>query len=378
MAARVDAVLIIGGGPAGLATALELRRRQVAAVVIERSAYDDRRIGEHLTPQGLLDLKALDPTPLDQAGVHAESAGVTAYWGAEIANYTDYFLHPGQRGLNLSRPRFDADLARAAESSGATILRLSSLKRASRNNAVWQVDVDHNGSTIQVAASFVVDATGRSAAFSCRQGARICAHDWQVAIAALQDGADDAHPDTRSIVEAVESGWWYFAPISAGRSICMFVTDSDLLPRGAKQELCAWWRDQLSQTVHMSRRFRSLVHSGDLFIRSARSQCLDVPIGSGWLAVGDAAMAFDPLASQGIIKALDHGKRAAASIYALLKGDDLSLDRFALHVRNEYAAFLAMKAQYYRLEQRWPQSKFWQRRTTIAKSPIIREIADDV
>jgi len=371
--ARADTVLIVGGGPAGLATALELRRRHIAAVVIERSAYEDRRIGEHLTPQGVLDLKAIDPTLLDQAGVHSESAGVTAYWGSEIANHTDYFLHPGQRGLNLLRPLFDADLARAAEASGVTILRLSSLKRAARRNDVWQVDIDRDGSIDHVAASFVVDATGRSAAFSRQQGAKICAHDRQVAIVAFQDGADDAYLNTRSIVEAAESGWWYFAPINARRSICMFVTDVDLLPRGAKQELCAWWHDQLSQAVHVPRRFRNLVHRSNFFTRSARSQCLDVPIGLGWLAVGDAAIAFDPLASQGIVKALDHGKRAAASICAFLKGEDLSLERFALHLRYEYAAFHAMKAKYYRLEQRWPQSVFWQRRTTIAISPTYSE-----
>ena len=124
MRARDDAVLIVGGGPAGLATALELAHRHIAAMVVERSAYDDLRIGEHLTPPGVLDSGRSIPPFLGPAGVHGESAGVTAYWGSETANHTDYFLHPGQHGLNLSRPRFDADLARAAESSGVTIFRL--------------------------------------------------------------------------------------------------------------------------------------------------------------------------------------------------------------------------------------------------------------
>src|SRR5262249_62151318 len=108
-------------------------------MVVERSAYNDLRIGEHLTPPGVLRLRALDPAFPGPAGVHGESAGVTAYWGSETANHTDYFLHPGQHGLNLSRPRFDADLARAAEASGVTILRIGSLKRAVRRNAVSQV-----------------------------------------------------------------------------------------------------------------------------------------------------------------------------------------------------------------------------------------------
>src|SRR5690349_9257845 len=99
MRAHDAAVLIVGGGPAGLATAMELARRHISSVVVERSSYDDLRIGEHLTPAGVLQLKALNlGLP---AHLHSPSAGVIAYWGSETANYMDYFLHPGQRGLNL-------------------------------------------------------------------------------------------------------------------------------------------------------------------------------------------------------------------------------------------------------------------------------------
>jgi 2-polyprenyl-6-methoxyphenol hydroxylase-like FAD-dependent oxidoreductase len=185
--ARDFAVLVVGGGPAGLATARELARRHISAVVVERSAYDDVRVGEHLTPAGVLQLRALDPAFSAPAGVHGESAGVTAYWGSETAHYTDYFLHPGQHGLNLSRPRFDGDLARAAESYGITIWRSAFLKRAARSNAVWQVEIDRNGSTDQLAISLIVDATGRLATFSRQQGARIHTHDRQIAVVAFQD-----------------------------------------------------------------------------------------------------------------------------------------------------------------------------------------------
>jgi flavin-dependent dehydrogenase len=360
------AVLIIGGGPAGLATAIELARLNVAAVVVERSAYDDRRLGEHLTPAGALQLRAFDRGFQAPAGLHGRSAGVTAYWGSETANHTDYFLHPGQYGLNLSRPQFDADLALAAESSGIKILRAASLQRAVRSSAAWQVDIDRDGGTDQVTATFVVDATGRPATFARGQGARIHAHDRQVAVAAFWDGADQAGSNTRSLVETVETGWWYYARIGATRTMCMFVTDDDLLPRGSARDVRAWWLDKLSLAVHVSRRVADIAPFCEFVTRSARSQCLDIPFGPDWLAVGDAAMAFDPLASQGIVKALDHGRRAAAAISAHLQGDDVSLETYALRLRHEYAAFEATRAQYYSLERRWPSSIFWQRRIAVA------------
>ena len=142
----------------------------------------------------------------------------------------------------------------------------------------------------------------------------------------------------------------------------MLVTDDDMLPRGANSNQRAWWFEQLGSTAQLAHRFRNFQPSQRLIVRSARSQHLDPPCGRGWLAVGDAAMAFDPLASQGIAKALDHGKRAASSIAAYLSGDAMSLERLALDLRREYASYRATRADYYRIETRWPQSVFWKRR----------------
>lgn len=359
---RDRTVLIIGGGPAGLATALELSRLDVAAVVVERSAYDDRRVGEHLTPAGVLHLRTFDPSLQASVALHRRSAGVTAYWGSETANHTDYFLHPGQYGLNLSRPQFDADLAGMAESSGIRVLRGASVARAIRSNAAWQVDINCDGAMDQITACFVVDATGRPATFARGQAARINTRDRQVAIAAFWDRADPADSNTRSLVETVENGWWYCAPIGVNRIMCMLVTDDDLLPRGSARDLRTWWLDQLGRALHVPDKVTDISPTCELVTRSARSQCLDITFGPDWLATGDAAMAFDPLASQGIVKALDHGRRAAAAISAHLQGDNTSLQTYASHLKHEYATFEATRAQYYSMERRWPTSTFWRRR----------------
>jgi flavin-dependent dehydrogenase len=341
---------------------MELARQGLAAVVIERSAYDDLRVGEHLQPTSVLRLRALSARvnlPLDG---HFASAGVVAYWGSETANHMDYFVHPGQHGLNLSRPRFDAEFARVCESSGVTVMRSASLLRAVRNDSTWEAEILADGAATTLLTSVIVDATGRAATFARRQGARVRAHDRQVAMVAFGGGSNGKDPCTRSIVEAAEPGWWYGATIDRERRICMLVTDDDLLPRGTKSNLHAWWLEQLSRTMQVRHWFGTCEPSEPLSVRSARSQCLDVAHGIGWVAVGDAALAVDPLSSQGIANALDHGTRAAASIATYLAGEHSSLETFARDLQRKYAAYRATRTRYYRLETRWRESVFWKRR----------------
>jgi flavin-dependent dehydrogenase len=354
---RGYSVLIVGGGPAGLATAIELSEFGIFPLVIERSDYDDVRIGEHLQPSAVLRLRAIEARSNLSLGTHVVSAGVEAYWGSETPNYTDYFFHPGQHGLNLSRPRFDAELARACELSGATVLRSATLMRALKRKTGWEVDIAIGGKTQSCQVSLIIDATGRAATFARSQGAKVYAHDRQIAVVAFDDSNNGTH--TRSLVETAEIGWWYSAPIGPTRSICMLVTDDDLLPRGARSDLCAWWRDQLSRTAQLAHRFRGTGPPHRLVVRSARSQCVVPPCGIGWFGVGDAAMAFDPMASQGIAKAFAHGKRAAADIALHLAGEASFLERLALNLEREYMAYRATRADYYRIEKRWSRSMFW-------------------
>jgi flavin-dependent dehydrogenase len=354
-------VLIVGGGPAGLSTAVELARLGTAAWVVERSRYNDVRVGEHLQPSGVLQLRAAERTlnmPLD---VHVVSAGIEAYWGSGAPNYTDYLFHPGQHGLNLSRPRFDADLARTCERAGATVLRSATLMRARKASAGWDADIAVDGKTTSCAVSVVVDASGRAARFARSQGAKVHADDRMVAVVAIGHGADN-ETTTRSLVETAEIGWWYSSRIGPTQSICMLVTDDDLLPKGAHACLTPWWLNQLERTDHTRRRTPRVDPSQRLIVRSARSQHLDIASGSGWLAVGDAAMALDPLTSQGIAKALEHGRRAASSIVDYIAGDDSSMERLASQVCSDYAAYRVTRTRYYRLETRWPKSRFWKRR----------------
>jgi flavin-dependent dehydrogenase len=188
---REYSVLIVGGGPAGLATAIELSELGIFALVIERSDYDDVRVGEHIQPSAVLQLRAIESRSNLSLDTHVVSAGVEAYWGSETPNYMDYFFHPGQHGLNLSRPRFDAELARACELSGATVLRSVTLTRALKRAVGWGVDIAIDDKTRNCSVSVIIDATGRAATFARSQGAKVCACDRQIAVVAFQNNSNN-------------------------------------------------------------------------------------------------------------------------------------------------------------------------------------------
>ena len=220
---------------------------------------------------------------------------------------------------------------------------------------------------------FIVDATGRSAAIARAHGSFIHGEDRQIALVVV--GCDRRGPDEsggRVLIESAETGWWYFAPLSAGRCVCMFVTDADLLPSRAKARLPLWWRQQVQRTSHVRTRLAQYSRLADPIVRSARSQRLDCFAGIGWSAVGDAAMAFDPLSSRGIGKSVEQGNLAADAIGAHLSGDREALRAYCNVLEEEHRDYRRTRVSYYNIERRWPGAAFWQRRQTTTEDGTVR------
>ena len=139
-AEKRQAVLILGGGPAGLATALRIVKGGSSAVVVERGRYDEIRIGEHLPPAGVALLRSAGFSGLGD-GAHMRCAGVNAWWGGDAPNYMDYLFHPVGHGLNLSRPHFDSCLAEQCRSAGVQLLTGARLIHVARTARGWRAEV---------------------------------------------------------------------------------------------------------------------------------------------------------------------------------------------------------------------------------------------
>jgi flavin-dependent dehydrogenase len=323
-------------------------------LVVERGVEGGLRVGEHLAPSTLPRLERLGLLAPLLAGGHRRGAGVRSAWGEAELRDRDYLFAPEGEGFHLDRERFDAMVRDAAASAGATIARGT----ASAERAEGGFRVRTEGRRFH--ARVIADATGRAASFARAEGARRVAYDRLVGVAAVLEPRGAAPAEETLWIEAVEDGWWYSAPLPEGRLVATFFTDADVLARaGGSAALAA---HALARSTHTGARLAAFSPPEAWHARPSCSEALDRAAGPGWLAVGDAATARDPLSSSGIAHALDDAADAAAALDAHLGGDVEALARYGAARLRGFDEYLETRTRYYRMERRFPKSPFWQRR----------------
>ncbi len=175
---RQPTIVIAGGGPAGSATAIELRRRSVGRVIVlDRSAYPRLKVcGSGLSPNAL---RVLDSLEMKEkiAPKHLHMRAITA-------------MGPGGRSIELRgeygawvvpRTELDADLLREAERLGAEVREETRVRGLLRDNDGRVHGVRTDGEEIE--ADLVVCANGSPSEFerdhTPREGIRTIMGWWK-------------------------------------------------------------------------------------------------------------------------------------------------------------------------------------------------------
>jgi flavin-dependent dehydrogenase len=346
--------LVVGGGPAGAAAAIALATAGRGVLLVDAAPHRDLQAGESLPPAArplLRDLGLLDRVA---AGGHLVSFGTAAVWGSPEPAATDFVFDTNGHGWHLDRRRFDGSLRSAAKDAGAQLREGVRMRVARRRDGAWRAVL---GNGDEVSARTLVDATGRAATAARSLGARRERRDRLVALfASVPSAAGDV--DARTLVEAVADGWWYTALVPGRRRVAVLLTDADLLAPEARTS--AGFARALADTEHV-RALVPTVADGPR-TEAAHGSILRPPCGEGWLAAGDAALACDPLSSQGITTALYTGLMAGRALDAYLRRDGHALDRYAQRVATIAAAYERNRRAAYAAEWRWRERPFWARR----------------
>jgi flavin-dependent dehydrogenase len=359
-------VAVLGGGPAGAAIALELLNRGYSTVVIERSDYGGARIGETLPPAIQPLLVSLGIWDRFLAEKHLPSFGIRSAWGGDELHENDFIFNPYGAGWHVDRVRFDVMLARCAEEAGAAVYRDARLTSCENQGyGKWKVEIAHCDQSHSFRTKFLIDATGRASYAARKQGARRIAWDRLIGVVCFFSLAtQQSLIDSSTLIEAVEDGWWYSAGLPGSGLVLAYMTDADLYARALYQAR-NYWSQQLAITKHTRLRVENYCQTSDPHIVPANSSRLDRVTNGNWLAIGDAAMAFDPLSGQGVFKALQSALRVAESMHRHWKGDVSALTQYEKSVEQDFDRYLLKRSAFYSSEQRWPRAPFWQRRVSV-------------
>jgi flavin-dependent dehydrogenase len=356
-------VVIVGGGPAGSATAIALRERGVSTTVVEPGPgrRSRGRVGETVPAEIEATLAQLGLRDEFLHDGHLRACATASSWGTPDLAWRDDFMSALGGGWHLDRDRFDEMLLGGAAQRGARLLRGHRVVGTRRSGPEgWLLAVRAlDGGAAELSASFVVDASGRAAVVARRLGAaRVIEDDLVCVYAALDAPRASLYPDT--LIESTDNGWWYAARLTQAEWTTAFFTDRSELRRRRLVEPQAW-QELFAATRHVFPLLGRPAAPKNVQLVSARSQRLAPLAGDHWLAVGDAAMAWDPITSAGIVQALRFGLRAGEAVTRSLGGDAGAGGCYQADYVSLQTRYVDERRAYYSLERRWPDSPFWQR-----------------
>lgn len=376
--------VVVGAGPAGCAAALALHRAGRRVCLVDDTppgAAPGPRVGEslpgavaRLLPQlGIAGLADLLP-PADYRPCVANAS----VWGSDRWTYQDALRNPEGGGWHLNRAAFDAALRARTRAAGVPIYP-ARLRHLAAGPAATEAAPTHHlrldGASEQPGGDYpdlhtpwLVDATGRAAFVSRRlQGGRLRLDDQMAAVAWVPAAPHDHDAATR--IRAVPGGWWYTALLPAGRRVICFhslpATVAALVRSPAafiaEFNAAALLPQPLALTTPPPVR---AVEAGIARARQAAEP--------GLLCVGDAALAFDPLAAQGLFFALYSGLQAGRTLAGCLAApaeQPAALLDYQNQLDRVFQTNQRARTYFYASEGRYMQQAYWRSRLAIP-SPL--------
>jgi flavin-dependent dehydrogenase len=325
----------------------------IEAARIEQSSYDDFRVGETLPPEIRVALTELGVWERFLTTDRLESYGIRSAWETPAARHRDFLFNPYGCGWHVDRARFDAMLACAAARAGAELLTPARITGVDQDaDGCWLLEIVQEGRRRRLCGSMLVEATGRKASLARKIGCRGRVVDRLIGAAALLPRRETTQG---TLIEAVENGWWYSAPVPGERMIFVYMTDSDLWIKSG-------WHGLLKSAPLTWERAGTIETLSPVRIVSAASVVRQPVHGPNWIAAGDAAVAFDPLSGLGVHKAIESGLRSAAAITRHLQGDMEAMMEYENWTVESFRSYLSVRSQFYGSVERWPGSLFWERR----------------
>lgn len=124
----------------------------------------------------------------------------------------------------------------------------------------------------------------------------------------------------------------------------------------------AGWQTHIEATRYIRAALPPGLTWDQLRVHAAGTQLLAPATGPGWVAVGDAAICWDPISAHGLTLALRTGIDGAHALLGDMLGDTDAPAAYSERLENATRQFTADVQRLRAVERRWPTSDYWKGR----------------
>lgn len=363
-------VIVAGAGPAGCAAAIALKQSGIDVCIIDRKSDETRKVGESLPGASIRLLNRLGIHNLEtflNAGDYKKCLANASSWGNEEWIYQSGMANPEGGGFHINRTAFDEALRKKAGDLGILIYNALvdhiNFADDSENTSNFTIELKQQEQTEikEIKTKWIIDATGRKASIRRKFGLERDKIDEQMAatnwIKAPQTDIDHA---TR--IKSVADGWWYTSLLPDQSRVISFQSLPETIAKLHKNQ-------EEFFTKFNEACLLPYIANKNLSIQSKAIDAGTINPGivtaKGLLCVGDAALSFDPLSSQGIFFALYSGIKATESILKCISSDDLQEEILADYqsiIERVFIENQKSRKYFYKSESRYFNEPYWKSR----------------
>ena len=334
-------VVIIGGGPAGSASAMFLAREGIKPVIVEAETFPRYHIGESLTGGGGQVLRQLGLEKEMYRRKYPCKQGVKVYGQSKAGSWfvpvtgrdADWKLFPWDT-WQVRRSDFDKMMLDEAVSRGATLIPGKALKPIVNNGGPVhgvQIRPIDSENTMDIEADVLLDCSGQATWLANLGGVTgpkyLGSYDKQIAIFSQvvntirdQGTTRDQHKANTLIFYASKFHWAWFIPLDEEVVSVGIVVPSAYF-QGKKENLHDFFVRELRELhPELSRRIPEIKLVESVHVIPNYSFQVKKFCGRGFICVGDAHRFVDPIFSFGMTMAMWEAQLAAPHVKAYLNG----------------------------------------------------------
>jgi len=328
-------ICIIGAGPAGATTALQLNRLGVPCTIIDKAIFPrDKVCGDGLSGKVITALERIDP---DIAKRFRTFAGKQESWGVDFVSPGRYTMHIPYK--NDYKPSQDLPVGFVCKRRDFDNFLIDEIKQAAHTTLLEGINIEHYirqpdgfivsdaSGKVKIKCSLLIIANGAQSSFAKKHTQVTKDAAYSAGIRGYYShvkGMHEHHFIELHFLRDLLPGYLWIFPLPDGdANVGLDMLSNDISRK--KINLRKLLNEKLTTDPILKHRFNEAVLKGKLegYVLPLAGNQPKIS-GDNYLLVGDAAFMIDPLTGEGIGNAMSAGRIAASHAEKALQQGDYS------------------------------------------------------